>query len=120
MAAAVARGDETDAARLLRAAATNLFRVPDHWGLGTGLERLSGWYVMTQLNHVALCCEATVRLAGVGRSEGLSPRLGRSPRVLLPTRIIARNLAKLALRFTAKPCSVSTRVNGFRDLKGAR
>ncbi len=88
MAAAAARGDEAEVERLALAAPTASYRVPDHWGLSTALERLAYQALLARLDLVALYREATAWLAAVpprprrGRGKGrdAEARLGELAR----------------------------------------
>jgi hypothetical protein len=56
--AASSRGDAEERSRLGSSAPRSLYRIPDHFGLADGLQRLSHVYVMMQLDRAALYWQA--------------------------------------------------------------
>jgi hypothetical protein len=67
--AASSRGDKEERARLGTSAPRHMYRIPDHFGLADGLQRLSHLYVIIQLDQAALFWQA----AGLREQYALLP-----------------------------------------------
>jgi len=89
--AAAARGDEADRARLLAAAPTHLFRLPDYYGLAEGLRSLALLHVARMLDLAARYSHASGLFAQEEDCRGKAGKAERARR-LGATRMLAHLL----------------------------